>query len=101
MNTRQTALDACLARRANREKRLGGAENTDFGGFCRGVTRSSTGRNPAWCGDFRQEKGLREYPSPSIWWRRRESNPRPQVRCPWFYMLSLVINLTAPSLTGK
>ena len=35
------------------------------------------------------------------WWRRRESNPRPQVRCPWFYMLSLVINLTAPSLTGK
>ena len=22
------------------------------------------------------------------WWRRRESNPRPQALCPWYYMLS-------------
>jgi len=21
------------------------------------------------------------------WWRRRESNPRPQILCRWFYML--------------
>jgi hypothetical protein len=24
----------------------------------------------------------------SSWWRRRESNPRPQALCHWFYMLS-------------
>jgi len=27
------------------------------------------------------------------WWRRRESNPRPQVLCRWYYMLSPVIIL--------
>ena len=35
-----------------------------FGSFCQGITRSSTGQNPAWRGGFRQEKGLGDYPSP-------------------------------------
>lgn len=26
-----------------------------------------------------------------IWWRRRELNPRPQIRYRWFYMLSQLI----------
>src|SRR5690606_31720775 len=41
------------------------------------VTRSTGGRNPAWCGDFGQEKGPGDYPSPYIWWTERGSNPRP------------------------
>ncbi len=29
-----------------------------------------------------------------IWWRRRESNPRPQTLYRWYYMLSVVFMLT-------
>ena len=37
-----------------------------------------------------------------IWWRRRESNPRPKVLCHWYYMLSFVIgfNLSEPDEQG-
>ena len=28
-----------------------------------------------------------------VWWRRRESNPRPTVLHPWLYMLILVFAL--------
>ena len=36
-----------------------------------------------------------------IWWRRRESNPRPQDLCLWLYMLIRSINLTRCYLIGK
>jgi len=29
-----------------------------------------------------------------LWWRRRESNPRPQILHFWIYMLMLFISLT-------
>ena len=35
------------------------------------------------------------------WWRRRESNPRPQVLCRRFYMLSRVFNLAGCYPTGR
>ena len=35
------------------------------------------------------------------WWRRRESNPRPQVLCLWHYMLSHVFSLTAGFPTDR
>ena len=35
------------------------------------------------------------------WWRRRESNPRPQDLCLWLYMLIRSINLTRCYLIGK
>lgn len=36
-----------------------------------------------------------------IWWRRRESNPRPQVLCHRLYMLILSIVLTSSNPTGR
>jgi len=71
---------------------------TDFGGFCQGVTRSSAGQNSAWRGDFRQEKGPGDYPSPSFWWRRRELNPRPQYLDHRIYMRSLSIGFNRATL---
>src|SRR5210317_852941 len=35
------------------------------------------------------------------WWRRRESNPRPQVLRLWLYMLILSINLVDGYPTGR
>ena len=35
------------------------------------------------------------------WWRRGESNPRPQILCLWPYMLSLIFNLTVRNPTGR
>lgn len=35
------------------------------------------------------------------WWRRGESNPRPQVLRPWYYMRSLVFVLTGCNPTGR
>jgi hypothetical protein len=63
----------------------GHAENRDgsgrevgrFPAFRQQATRSTDGRNPAWRGDFGQEKGPREFPSPCIWWWNTEPNPRP------------------------
>ena len=42
--------------------------------------RSTGGRNPAWrcAGDFGQEKGPGDFPSPCNWWWNTEPNPRPQ-----------------------
>jgi len=66
------------------------------------VTRSTDGRNPAWCGDFRQEKGPGDYPNPSIWWSRGDLNPRPPVRRYRFYMLShlYLVNSAPPEWQG-
>jgi len=36
-----------------------------------------------------------------IWWRRRESNPRPQVLRPWLYMLIRSIDLVDGYPTGR
>ena len=36
-----------------------------------------------------------------MWWRRRESNPRPQALCHRIYMLSPVFVLTADYPTGR
>jgi hypothetical protein len=44
------------------------------------ATRSTGGLNPAWRGDFGQEKGPGEFPSPCMWWRNTEPNPRPSMR---------------------
>ena len=55
-----------------------GRESGRFRAFRLLATRSTGGRNPAWRGDFRQEKGPGDYPSPWIWWSRRES---PAARC--------------------
>ena len=57
------------------------------------VTRSTGGRNPAWRGDFGQEKGPGDYPSPCVWWRWRESNPRPKAIDARYYMLSSLFDL--------
>ena len=65
------------------------------------ATRSTGGRNPAWRGDFRQEKGPGDYPGPSVWWRRGESNPRPKMIDPRYYMLVLLIGLTGGNSTDK
>ena len=45
-----------------------GTENAEIGAFRLLAIRSTHRRNPAWRGDFRQEKGPGENPSPSIWW---------------------------------
>ena len=37
----------------------------------------------------------------TIWWRRGESNPRPQILRPWHYMFSLVFVLTFRLPTGR
>gem|GEM_PF-5860860 len=37
----------------------------------------------------------------SIWWRRRELNPRPQALYLWFYMRSLVISFSGSSPDGQ
>ena len=54
-------------------------------------TRKPIGRNPAWRGDFRQEKGPGDYPSPCVWWSWRDLNPRPQIFHAQFYMFSGLI----------
>ena len=41
------------------------------------TTRCTGSQNPAWRGDFRQEKGPGDYPSPWYWWRGGGSNSRP------------------------
>ena len=58
-------------------------------------------RNPAPRGDSRKEKGPGYYPGPSDWWRRRESNPRPQVLRLWLYMLIPVLYLITGYPTGR
>ncbi len=40
-------------------------------------------------------------PDPDDWWRRGESNPRPQILCLRPYMLSLVFDLTFRNPTGR
>lgn len=45
-----------------------GGESGRFQAFRRVTTRSTGGRNPAWRGDSRQEKGPGDYPSPCVWW---------------------------------
>jgi hypothetical protein len=55
-------------RRQNREKRLAEVKNRRFDSFGQGGTRRLNARNPARLGDFRQEKGPGDFPSPSIWW---------------------------------
>ena len=52
------------------------------------ATRSTDGRDPAWRGDFRQEKGPGDFPSPCVWWSWRDLNPRPQIFHAQFYMFS-------------
>ena len=38
----------------------------------------------------------------SQWWRRRESNPRPQILRRWYYMLSIAFDLArAARRTGR
>ena len=54
-----------------------GRESGRFRAFRLMATRSTGGRNPAWCGDFRQEKGPGDYPGPCVWWWNTEPNPRP------------------------
>jgi hypothetical protein len=48
-----------------------------------------------------KSKGPEMNPSPGVWWRRGESNPRPQILRPWPYMLSLVFDLTLRNPTGR
>ena len=80
-----------------------GGESGRFRAFRLMATRSTDGRNPAWRGDFRQEKGPGEYPSPCIWWRRRESNPRPQALDCRIYVRSSLFGsrLTLPEEQGR
>ncbi len=56
-----------------------GRESGRFRAFRLMITRSTGGWNPAWRGDFRQEKGPGDYPSPCGWWRRRLPNSHPNV----------------------
>lgn len=80
-----------------------GRETGRFGVFGRHGTRRASARNPAPRGDFRQEKGPGDYPSPSDWWRRGESNPRPQVLDSRIYVRSslFVSRLTLPEEQGR
>ena len=36
-----------------------------------------------------------------LWWRRRESNPRPRILCRWLYMLSSIFNLMSCNPMGR
>ena len=47
---------------------------------------------------FPEAKRPGDYPSPSIWWRRRESNPRPQDLDHRIYMRSLSFVFDTPGL---
>ena len=49
----------------------------------------------------RKEKANGEQLALGEWWRRRESNPRPQVLRPRFYMRSQLFNLTAGLPSGR
>jgi len=57
-------------------------------------------QNPAWRGIFGQEKGPGNDPSPSIWWRWRESNPRPTTFRRSLYMRSQSLFFIESSRTG-
>ncbi len=48
-----------------------------------------------------KKKANREWLALGEWWRRRESNPRPQVLRPRFYMRSQLFNLTAGLPSGR
>jgi hypothetical protein len=57
-------------------------------------------QNPAWRGVSGQEKGPGDDPSPSIWWRWRESNPRPTTFRRSLYMRSQSLFFIESSRTG-
>jgi hypothetical protein len=78
-----------------------GRETERFGASgCDGTRRADT-RNPASRGDSRKEKGPGDYPGPSDWWRRRESNPRPRDLRLWLYMRIRVFVLAGYYPTGR
>jgi len=51
--------------------------------------------------DENRRNRTRRLAGPVNWWRRRESNPRPQVLRPQIYMRSRVIDLTGCYPTGR
>ena len=71
-------------------------ESGRFRAFRLATTRSTGGRNPVWRGDFRQEKGPGDFPSPCVWWSWRELNPRPQAFVRQIYMFSGLIWISLP-----
>jgi hypothetical protein len=78
-----------------------GREIWRFGASGCDGTRRAVARNPAPRGDARKEKGPGDYPDPWCWWRRRESNPRPQDLRLRLYMLIRVFALTGGYPTGR
>jgi hypothetical protein len=78
-----------------------GRETGRFGTSEGDGTRRANPRNPAPRGDSHKEKGPGDYPDPLDWWRRRESNPRPQDLRLWLYMLIRVFVLTGGYPTGR
>ncbi len=66
-----------------------------------GVLRLIHARRRANTGISGKKKGPEINPDPDDWWRRGESNPRPQILCLRPYMLSLVFALTFRCPTGR
>jgi len=90
-------VEVAPIRKPNRDRDCSGRgkrlKNADFRADRQDGIRKPNGRNPAWRGDFRQEKGPGDYPDPCDWWRWRELNPRPKALHPRHYMLSPPLDL--------
>ena len=67
------------------------AETGENGVYWSMTTRKPPSYNLAPAKEITKKKGPGDYPSPSKWWSRGESNPRPQVRYSKFYMRILLI----------
>lgn len=84
-------------RKRRTERRRWGQEHR----LRRGGAREARPETRANTGGTGKKNPNRERLGFHYWWRRGESNPRPQILRPWHYMLSLVLVLTFRNPTGR
>lgn len=83
------------------QRGVGAGENADFAGVA--LARLCPETAPTLGNGQKKSQAIKLGISQisSLWWRRGELNPRPQILCRWPYMLSLVFNLTFRCPTGR